>query len=79
MQFFSVSDEVVSLPKGAWAKSHRINVCWQGRHKAGWNDFITLEVSARVWSKEGYCPVQAASLSYATLNKAFKIAGVTRT
>ena len=48
-------------------------------HKAGWNDFITLEVSARVWSKEGYCPVQAASLSYATLNKAFKIAGVTRT
>lgn len=32
MQFFSVSDEVVSLPKGAWAKSHRINVCWQGRH-----------------------------------------------
>ena len=32
MQFFSVSDEVVSLPKGAWAKSHRINIYWQGRH-----------------------------------------------
>ena len=32
MQFFSVSDEVVSLPKGAWAKSHRINIYWRGRH-----------------------------------------------
>jgi hypothetical protein len=48
-------------------------------HKAGWNDFITLEVSARVWSKEGYDPVQAASLSYATLDTAFNIAGVART
>jgi hypothetical protein len=48
-------------------------------HKAGWNDFTTLEVSARVWSKEEYDPVQAASLSYAILDKAFKIAGVVRT
>jgi len=47
-------------------------------HKAGWTDFITLEVSARVWSKEGYDPVQVAALSYSTLNKAFKIASVCR-
>ena len=48
-------------------------------HKAGWTDFITLEVSARVWSAEGYDPVQIAALSYSALNNAFKIAGVCRT
>ncbi len=48
-------------------------------HEAGWTDFITLEVSARVWSKAGYAPVVAASYSYNTLNNAFKAAGVLRT
>ena len=32
MQFFSVKDDAISLPKGAWAKSHRINVQWRGRN-----------------------------------------------
>ena len=31
MPCFSVEDEVVSLPRGAWAKSHRLNVRWRGR------------------------------------------------
>ena len=48
-------------------------------HEAGWTDFITLEVSARVWSKEGYDPIVAASFSYTTLNNAFRAAGVPRT
>jgi len=48
-------------------------------HKAGWTDFITVEVSTMVWSKEDYDPFAAASLSYATLNKAFKDAGIPRT
>lgn len=47
-------------------------------HDAGWDDFITLEVSAMVWGKEGYDPYAAASFSYDTLNNAFKTAGVPR-
>ncbi len=34
MTCFSVEDEVVSLPRGAWAKSHRLNVRWRGRNIA---------------------------------------------
>ncbi|MFC1718290.1 sugar phosphate isomerase/epimerase family protein [Candidatus Poribacteria bacterium] len=48
-------------------------------HEAGWDDFITLEVSTMVWSKEDYDPYAAASFSYNTLNNAFKAAGVPRT
>ncbi len=48
-------------------------------HEAGWTDFITVEVSTMVWSKQDYDPLEAASLSYKTLDKAFKEAGVTRT
>ncbi len=47
-------------------------------HDAGWDDFITLEVSAMVWGKEGYDPYAAALFSYNTLNNAFKAAGVPR-
>lgn len=47
-------------------------------HEAGWDDFITAEVSTMVWSKEDYDPYAAASLSYDTLTKAFKTAGVPR-
>jgi sugar phosphate isomerase/epimerase len=36
---------------------------------AGWTDFITIEVSAMVWSKEGYDPIKAASFSYDTLHR----------
>ena len=46
--------------------------------KAGWDDFITLEVSARVWSKEGYDSAETARRSYAALDKAFQEAGVAR-
>ena len=45
---------------------------------AGWTDFITVEVSTMVWSKEGYDPVSAASLSYDVISKAFDAAGVSR-
>ncbi len=48
-------------------------------HEAGWTDFITVEVSAMVWSKEDYSPFAIAALSYSTLNSAFKEAGVPRT
>jgi sugar phosphate isomerase/epimerase len=48
-------------------------------HRAGWTDFITVEVSTMVWSRTDYDPFAAASFSYATLNKAFKEAGVPRT
>jgi sugar phosphate isomerase/epimerase len=41
---------------------------------AGWTDFITIEVSAMVWSKEGYDPLKAASISYDALNSAIKSA-----
>jgi sugar phosphate isomerase/epimerase len=47
-------------------------------HDAGWNDFITVEVSTMVWSRDDYDPYAAASLSYKTLDKAFKAAGVQR-
>lgn len=47
-------------------------------HKASWTDFITVEVSTMVWSKEDYDPIEAACFSYDTLNKAFKEAGVRR-
>lgn len=46
--------------------------------EAGWTDFITVEVSTMVWSKEDYDPFAAASFSYATLDKAFKEAGIPR-
>lgn len=48
-------------------------------HEAGWTDFITVEVSTMVWSKDDYNPFAIAALSYSTLNSAFKEAGVPRT
>jgi sugar phosphate isomerase/epimerase len=48
-------------------------------HEAGWKDFITLEVSTRVWSKPEYDWVAAAKFCYATLDNAFRQAGVPRT
>jgi sugar phosphate isomerase/epimerase len=48
-------------------------------HDAGWDDFITVEVSTMVWSKENYDPYAAAAFSYNTLDKAFQAAGVPRT
>lgn len=47
-------------------------------HQAGWTDFLTVEVSTMVWSKEDYEPFEAAAFSYATLDNAFKQAGVPR-
>jgi len=51
----------------------------ESMHKAGWKDFITVEVSTMVWSKEDYEPIKAASFSYDTLTQAFEKAGVPRT
>ncbi|MBM4047330.1 MAG: sugar phosphate isomerase/epimerase [Planctomycetes bacterium] len=48
-------------------------------HEAGWKDFITLEVSTLVWSKPGYDWSAAAKFCYATLDNAFRQAGVPRT
>lgn len=45
---------------------------------AGWDSFITLEVSTMVWGKEGYDPVAAAEKSYRNLTRAFEQAGVER-
>ena len=46
--------------------------------EAGWEDFITLEVSMMVWSRLDYDPHAAARFCYATLNGAFQRAGVPR-
>ena len=47
-------------------------------HQAGWTDFITLEVSVRVWGREDYDVNQAAKQSYAVLDEAFKKAMIPR-
>ena len=47
-------------------------------HEAGWDDFITLEVSTMVWSQNDYDPMQAAEFCYETLSTAFEQAGVPR-
>ena len=47
-------------------------------HEAGWDDFITLEVSGQVWGREDYVPFAAAEFCYAVLNGAFERAGVPR-
>ena len=46
--------------------------------EAGWDDFITLEVSMMVWGKEGYDPIAAAEESYRAITDAFAGAGVER-
>ncbi len=46
--------------------------------EAGWDGFITLEVSGMVWSREDYDPMQAAKFCYETLSTAFEQAGVRR-
>lgn len=45
---------------------------------AGWDDFITLEVSKRVWGQDGYDVEAAARTSYDALTGAFAAAGVER-
>jgi len=47
-------------------------------HQAGWTDFITLEVSVRVWGREDYDVNKAAKQSYAVLDEAFKKAMIPR-
>lgn len=47
--------------------------------EAGWDDFITLEVSTMVWGKDDYDPEAAARKSYAAITGAFEAAGVERT
>ncbi len=47
--------------------------------EAGWDDFITLEVSTLIWARDDYDPVAAATYSYETLSTAFAEAGVART
>jgi len=45
---------------------------------AGWDDFITLEVSGMVWSRDDYDPVAAAEFCYESLTTAFERAGAPR-
>jgi len=45
---------------------------------AGWDDFITLEVSTMVWAQDGYDPLQAAQYCYDSLTGAFEAARVAR-
>jgi sugar phosphate isomerase/epimerase len=47
-------------------------------HAAGWDDSLTLEVSARVWSKPEYDPLRAAAQCYEVLDGACRAAGVPR-
>ena len=46
--------------------------------EAGWDGFITLEVSSAIWSREDYEPMAAAQLSYDALSTAVKQTGVRR-
>ena len=46
--------------------------------EAGWDDFITLEVSTMIWSQDDYDPEAAARKSYDALSAAFDGAGVVR-
>jgi hypothetical protein len=45
---------------------------------AGWDDYITLEISGAVWNRPEFLPIGAAEFSYATLDGAFRAAGVAR-
>ena len=45
-------------------------------HEGGWDDFITVEVSTRVWSQARYEPRDAAATCYRELTAAFDKAGV---
>lgn len=45
---------------------------------AGWEGHITVEVSAMIWSREGYDPFAAAKSSYEALRDAFEKAGIPR-
>jgi len=47
-------------------------------YESGWNDFITLEVSTRVWSRPDYVPLAAAAFCHDVLAYAFERAGVPR-
>lgn len=47
-------------------------------YEEGWNDFITLEVSMRLWSRDDYDPLEAARYSYQSLESAFRKANVPR-
>ncbi len=46
--------------------------------QAGWQGYITLEVSMLIWNQEGYDPERAARQSYQELERAFAVAGVER-
>jgi len=46
--------------------------------EAGWDGFITLEVSMMIWSREDYEPMPAAQFSYDAISTAFRQAGVRR-
>ena len=47
-------------------------------HDAGWDDFITLEVSTMIWAEEGYDPVAAAQYCQDYLSARLAEAGVPR-
>lgn len=47
-------------------------------YEGGWNDFLTLEVSTRVWSQPEYDAHAAAVQSYRELDGACRTAGVPR-
>ena len=64
MQFFSVSDEVVSLPKGAWAKSHRINIYWQGRHITSLSQGKYRAYLFPVYTPQGFAVTTASPIDH---------------
>ena len=39
---------------------------------AGWDGFITVEITGQIWNQEGYDPWPAAEFSYRTLAQAFQ-------
>jgi len=50
----------------------------EAMRSAGWNDYITVEISGMIWSREDYDPFAAAKYSYDTLDSAFRRAGIDR-
>lgn len=66
--------ELVSLGEGELDIVSYLRAMWN----EGWRDYITVEVSRMVWSRNDYAPEPVASLSMRNLLNAFSEAGIER-
>ncbi len=62
MQCFSLEEDYVALPRGAWAQSHRANIAWNGRALAALSQGSFRAYLFSVYTPAGFavtgeCPV----------------------